>query len=231
MLPKPWRIYLDRVEFAVMSMIWIAWTCESSLNPFVKICPECPAATMSFSAFTIHEGVCSTDLSDTYLPTCPILTFDLVLLHLLSIVTLCLLLSVLSTALSPGYYLAHSSAAAYGDGAKDDPESADMLVMWDLALASPPSSPRVAPALLNPYASKSYGTTESTVPVLGTQGDDPEFPAPITTRRDKFAQGRLASYLAIFTCSLGVCGASITSILNSPGRYCEQGRLSACPYR
>lgn len=168
---------------------------------------------MSFSAFTISEGICSTSISETNLPTCPILTFDLILLHLLSTLTLCLLLVVLSTALSPGYYLSHSREND-GTGVKDDPESVDMLVMWDLALASSPSSPRLgASTSAAPGVPKTYGTADPALVVGETTSTE------AVARKDKFAQGRLVSYSSLLLCSLGVLGASILSIINSPGRY------------
>nr|XP_031858212.1 uncharacterized protein CI109_006355 [Kwoniella shandongensis]KAA5525284.1 hypothetical protein CI109_006355 [Kwoniella shandongensis] len=27
LLPRPWRVYIDRLEFTLVSMLWICWTC------------------------------------------------------------------------------------------------------------------------------------------------------------------------------------------------------------
>lgn len=27
-LPRPWGIYVDRVEFTFVAMLWVIWTCE-----------------------------------------------------------------------------------------------------------------------------------------------------------------------------------------------------------
>lgn len=27
-LPRPWRVYTDRIEFTFVAMLWIVWTCE-----------------------------------------------------------------------------------------------------------------------------------------------------------------------------------------------------------
>lgn len=35
LLPRPWRLYLDRVEFAFISMLWISWTCTHFTLVFV----------------------------------------------------------------------------------------------------------------------------------------------------------------------------------------------------
>jgi hypothetical protein len=29
LLPRPWRLYSDRVEFTSIAMLWICWTCMS----------------------------------------------------------------------------------------------------------------------------------------------------------------------------------------------------------
>jgi hypothetical protein len=115
---------------------------------------------MAFSAFTLSKGVCSLTISKLYLPTCPLLTFDLALLHLLSTTTLALMLVILSTALSPSYYLSMSTDTKHT-------EDTDVFVMWDLALASPPSSPRLSPVLIS---GGSYGSILPITPLRTTYG-------------------------------------------------------------
>ena len=183
------------------------------------------AATMAFSRFILKLGICSTSFSELYLPTCPLLTFDLILLHLLSITTLSLLLVILSIALSPGYHLSLSDMEA---GSKADPESMDAFVMWDLALASPPTSPRVEePNPFSPRTLRSYGTV-TPVPVMGSESyPQPGPSAPVTSptpvlkTKDKFAEGRLWSYIPLLACSLGGCGASSATLVKAQSRYSE----------
>ncbi len=175
---------------------------------------------MAFSAFTITEGVCSIDLSQTYLPTCPLLTFDLIILHLLSTSALALCLVVLSTALLPSYWLAHSNIEGVPSG-KDDPESTDAFVMWDLALASPPSSPRLSPQnSLQPSQARTYGTTSPGIPILPESYPQPgSTPTEIPVKRDKFAAGRLWYYVPLLLCSIFACAACIISLLAGSNKY------------
>lgn len=181
---------------------------------------------MAFSAFTVKSGVCNQELSSVYLPACPLLTFDLVLLHLLSIATLALLLVIMSSTLSPNYYLSLSSSAEdQAAASKLHPEGSDVLVMWDMALSSPPPSPGLRPSRSLVGAYKTYGTqdtgprTSSSATAYSQPGssevqsvEDPEVLAPpaLPKRRDKFASGRAWSYIPLLLCSLGtIVAASI----------------------
>ena len=176
------------------------------------------AATMAFSAFTLEKGVCSMNVPDVLLPTCPLLTFDLALLHLLSSATLSLLLVILSATLSPSYYLAYSTSldVAQGDGSKGDLTTSDVFVMWDMALASPPSTPSRSTTPLP--ASTSYGTQSPTTPLaqraysqpatLQVPDDQPIMaPAPLR-KRDKFAEGRVWNYVPLLLVALGAVGCA-----------------------
>ncbi|ORY20907.1 hypothetical protein BCR39DRAFT_554474 [Naematelia encephala] len=191
-LPKPWRIYVDRLEFTFISMLWICWT----------------SATMSFSAFTLSQGVCSSVISEIFLPTCPLLTFDLSLLHLLSTSTLALLLVVLSTALSPSYYLDLSTALSDGAVAAKTASGSDVFVMWELALADAPMGGYdVSSSSAKGSGVKSYGTVESTRIDVQSEDNGPSGPvenAVPVVRRDKFAEGRALSYFSLGLCSIGV---------------------------
>ena len=180
---------------------------------------------MAFSAFTLDKGVCSSTISSLYLPTCPLLTFDLALLHLLSTCNLTLLLVILSTALSPTYYLSLSSSLQPNDARRIDlnPEATNAFIMWDLALASPPSSPHLRPAT-DSLATKSYGTSAPAQPLAASpypqpgpsssfnEGANPSTNSTPFRKRDKFAEGRMWSYVPLGICSLGVAGAAVSSL-------------------
>ncbi|KAK8847530.1 hypothetical protein IAR55_005388 [Kwoniella newhampshirensis] len=243
LLPRPWRVYIDRLEFTLVSMLWICWT----------------SATMAFSAFTLEQGVCSPTFPEFLLPTCPLLTFDLTLLHLLSTATLALLLVILSAALSPSYYLSMSpSSTSLSEsqgisGGAGKGGISQGFVMWELALASPPSSPYLGPSSIStpPTASistsikggrgaiRSYGTPAPTNPLIATSSAYPQLgpgneesyltmpgSSAVTTdavrqstdmpsppkKRDKFAEGRVGTYIPLAICSLGVACASIIGI-------------------
>ena len=158
------------------------------------------------------------NVPDVLLPTCPLLTFDLALLHLLSSATLSLLLVILSATLSPSYYLAYSTSldVAQGDGSKGDLTTSDVFVMWDMALASPPSTPSRS---TNPLpASTSYGTQSPSTPLaqraysqpatLQVPDDQPVMaPAPLR-KRDKFAEGRVWNYVPLLLVALGAVGCA-----------------------
>lgn len=125
---------------------------------------------MAFSAFTLQQGVCSPTLPEFLLPTCPILTFDLTLLHLLSTSTLALLLVIVSSTLSPSYFesLSLSEGRVVGKGSRG-------YIMWEMALGSVPSSPtRVDQSLphdveqTTPESLVSYGTLSPTTPRKST---------------------------------------------------------------
>nr|XP_031858213.1 uncharacterized protein CI109_006356 [Kwoniella shandongensis]KAA5525285.1 hypothetical protein CI109_006356 [Kwoniella shandongensis] len=218
---------------------------------------------MAFSAFTLQNGVCATALPEFLLPTCPLLTFDLTLLHLLSTATLALLLVILSAALSPSYYLSLSPSSTSISESIQGGKSGmggQGFVMWELALASPPSSPHLGastpvpvPAALGANALtkggkggavRSYGTHLTTTPLVATpqqqqsgfvsadsNGNEESYltmpgtsatttsrttealpiPAP-PKKRDKFAEGRVGTYIPLAICSLGVVCASVISI-------------------
>ena len=190
---------------------------------------------MAFSAFTVKRGVCSSTLSEIYLPTCPLLTFDLILLHLLSISTLALLLVILSTTLSPSYYMIHSPSMSQGDGPSsklEDPESTDAFVMWEIALASP-SSPRLEP-VVSPSTAKSYGTYSPATPIHFETPSTSQFPpaqlsysptssepaSTIPVKRDKFAAGRVWSYVPLMLCSIGAFAASTVTLVKTKYGKC-----------
>jgi hypothetical protein len=183
---------------------------------------------MAYSAFTINEGVCSTSYSKLYLPTCPLLTFDLCLLHLLSITNLALLLVILSTALSPNYYLLHSPSLDTETAAGEtQTEAIDAFVMWDYVLESPSSIPpgEHSPPLL-PSSSRSYGAVPATpkrtltYPQQSLGEGTSNLPGG-PSRRDKFAEGRLRSYVALLLGSIGAGGASVLSLVQSTNQYSQ----------
>lgn len=154
---------------------------------------------MSFSAFTFGEGVCSVSSDsgadrDFQLPTCPILTFDLALLHLLSTATLALLLVILSTALSPAY---HASLSEFEGVNKSTREGNDVLFMWDLAINSFPPSPRL---VASSSREAGYGAVDAVeaAPSDGTI----VFEAPV--KRDRYASGRVLTHGLLLLLSLGV---------------------------
>ncbi len=175
---------------------------------------------MAFSAFILKRGVCSNDIAfNSTVPKCPLLTFDLFLLHLLSTADLALLLVILSTALSPSYYISHSPSLLDRDGLAKNPESTDAFIMWDLALASPPSSPRLD---ATPSSStKTYGTATPATPLTPAahpqpsnpyaDGESPSGDSLPPPRKDKFAEGRLWNYASLCSCSMG---AIITTALS-----------------
>jgi hypothetical protein len=154
---------------------------------------------MSFSAFTIANGVCSASTSKSFnLPTCPLLTFDIALLHVLSTSTLALLLVILSTALSPSYA---SSLSGLEDDTRRDGEG---LIMWELAVNSPPPSPTLSP--LRVEGSRSgYGAVEEvttrTIPVL---------------KKDK-SRGGVIMYTLLLLASIGVIISAL--VLMTKGEF------------
>ncbi|KAK4686526.1 hypothetical protein P7C73_g3613, partial [Tremellales sp. Uapishka_1] len=180
---------------------------------------------MAFSAFTLQKGVCSSTTSHIFLPTCPLLTFDLALLHLLSSATLALLLVILSLALSPSYLSSYSLTSPDNpDGDEQSTKADDGFVMWELALASPPKSHANLPEALPPFIS--YGTPGPTTPLAYAQPNPynsllpaspstAEFDAPRKT--DKFAEGRVWSYGPLAVCS--VCVAVTAGVVIGEGEY------------
>lgn len=183
------------------------------------------AATMSFSAFTFGQGVChlpsSSSEADTprnfILPTCPILTFDLALLHLLSTTTLSLLLVILSIALSPGYggTLSDIKGIDRSDNGNGNGDEEGVLVMWDLAINSPPSSPR----LVGREEPLGYGAVEAG-PGPGPSSTTTIFEAP--TKVDRYASGRMITHGLLLLVSLGV--------VLSAGLLVFQGQNSMSPH-
>lgn len=162
---------------------------------------------MAFSSFTLGEGVCSSSDQSVLLPTCPLLTFDLALLHLLSTATLALLLVILSNTLSPSYYASLSNLSDVSqDRGKAPARGGSVLVMWELAVHSPPSSPRLLPAA----GSSGYGATDATV---STPTDG------AIVKRDRFAEGRVVSYSLLLLASLGV--AISAALLMGLGEFGE----------
>jgi hypothetical protein len=170
---------------------------------------------MAFSYFTLVSSVCAQTVHDIFTPTCHVLTFDLTLLHLLSTATLALLLVILSTALSPNYYA--SLSPSFGEGADGKDDEGDMLVMWELALASPPSSPLLGPdAIASASADGAgYGTRSTTTPIKasgdGSSKSDAQEHVERTRievvaprKRDKFAEGRVWTYIPLLLSSIGV---------------------------
>lgn len=184
---------------------------------------------MAFSAFTLQQGVCSPTLPEFLLPTCPLLTFDLTLLHLLSTSTLALLLVIISSTLSPSYFesLSLSEGQAVGKGSRG-------YIMWEMALGSVPNSPtRVNQSLppdigqTTPESLVSYGTLSPTTPrnstwsyAQGMADAEPTMPSSSASepwqsppkKKDRYAEGRVWTYLPLFLCSLGVACASMIGL-------------------
>lgn len=176
----------------------------------------CSAATMAFSSFTLGEGVCSSSERGVLLPTCPLLTFDLALLHLLSTATLALLLVILSNTLSPSYYATLSlTDSGSGKDLQGDAGPSSMLVMWELAVGSPPPSPRLQPS--SSAAPTGYGAIDSMpAPAVETPSSSS---APPTVKRDRFAEGRVISYALLLLVSLGVIVCAV--VLMNMGEFGE----------
>lgn len=178
--------------------------------------------TMAFSQFTIDQGVCFNPKNlpkagggseSLRLPACPILTFDMALLHLLSTATLALLLVILSTVLAPGYDLSHSM---HHDPAAGSPrDSYDMgmgkggsggLVLWDLAMAPVDAGDGGERERLHV---ERYGATEGDeVGGSGSSGAAESARVPAVPVYDKFAKGRVSSYSVLLACSLGVVAST-----------------------
>ncbi|KAL1407264.1 hypothetical protein Q8F55_006682 [Vanrija albida] len=175
-VPRPWRVYLDRLEFNFAAMLWILWT----------------SATMAFSAAIVDNGVCARSLSSVRLPSCPLLTFDLTILHLLSVSSLALVLVILSAVVRPGYEMSHSLLSD-SESDTSSPGKSGGLVLWDMALAPipEPAGPSSAPS------TSTYGA------VRAAEEQPPDF-SPPHPPRDKFAEGRLWSYAPLVACSVGV---------------------------
>lgn len=184
---------------------------------------------MAFSAFTLQQGVCSPTLPEFLLPTCPLLTFDLTLLHLLSTSTLALLLVIVSSTLSSNYFetLSLFEGQTVGKGSRG-------YIMWEMALGSVPSSPTGANHPLPPDIEQippeswvSYGTLSPTTPhqatgpnAQGMTDAEPTMPPSSSSepwqsppkKTDRYAEGRVGTYLPLFLCSLGVACASMIGL-------------------
>jgi hypothetical protein len=128
LLPRPWRLYSDRLEFTLVAILWICWTCKSLS----------PGYAASLSTFQANKVV----------------------------------------------------------GRGDNDGDGDVLIMWELAVNSPPSSPRLAPLVVG---SSGYGAidTVASSPV-STHGDTP------IHRKDRFAEGRVISYVLLLLVSISV---------------------------
>ena len=193
---------------------------------------------MSFSSFTLGEGVCSSSSKGVLLPTCPLLTFDLALLHLLSTATLALLLVILSNTLSPNYYTSISNLADEEDDEEGTSISAgdrgrgrgggvkngrgSVLVMWELAINSPPSSPRLDPtsSLSGPSRPNGYGATETTTNASHSGPATVRDDTSVIRKRDRFSEGRIIWYSLLLLVSLGVVvGAALLMTMGEYGMY------------
>ncbi|WWD07529.1 hypothetical protein V865_005630 [Kwoniella europaea PYCC6329] len=204
-LPRIWAHYVDRLGFTYVALMWICWT----------------STTMSFTLFTVDSSLCQYTLSHLdNLPTCPILSFDSTLLHLLSILTFGQVLNYLSIALR---------SESDSDSSKGDN---DRFVMWELAINSPPNSPGLRPRTLrNTHGQTTFGsgggygsTSTSAAAVTMERENDstseidiiPQEPnvTPIDKqkRKDKFSKGRLWTYIPLNLCSLVVVCTSFASI-------------------
>ncbi|WWC86781.1 uncharacterized protein L201_001660 [Kwoniella dendrophila CBS 6074] len=219
--PKIWAHYLDRLGFTFVALMWICWT----------------SATMSFTLYTLDLSLCQYTPSIDNLPTCPILSFDLSFLHILSVLSFGQLLNHLSIALSSS-----------GEEEQNLFNNKDgSFVMWELAINSNPPSPILSPISrrtlrnfrsqytiksqnnqdqdvpsLSPNTMGGYGSTSFTTiinnqpAIMSIQDDDndnsimPE--SPVKKVEDKFSQGRLWTYIPLNLCSLAVVCASFASI-------------------
>ncbi|KAL7420060.1 hypothetical protein Q5752_005025 [Cryptotrichosporon argae] len=212
-LPAPWQAHVDRLEFSFVAMLWILWTTTPHtrhLTAHLTAATLTAAATLAFSAFTLELGVCNRALSDVFLPTCPLLTLDMALLHLLGVSSLALVLAVFSAALHSDHPSRLSLLSPAADRGARGAGSDDVLIMWDMAVASAPSSPVADRG----KGFASYGATESTEHAArGPRGADgqeqAQRPAAAMVTRDKFAAGRTVVYSALGACSVVVLGAGV----------------------
>ncbi|OCF33860.1 hypothetical protein I316_04572 [Kwoniella heveanensis BCC8398] len=198
---------------------------------------------MSFSLFTLNQSTCQPAFPDHMLPSCPLLTFDLTLLHLLSITSFVQLLMILSSILSS------SSSGLLKNG---DAGGGEGFVMWELALASPPASPPLKPQRSLRSSGRTAGspTNSSTVAGVRSYGATSTKPQPFSAlelssstrdltmpgsphepsmarshigtaststsigKKDKFAIARLRTYIPLSIASLCVgCGAIAANLI------------------
>nr|XP_018265342.1 uncharacterized protein I303_01707 [Kwoniella dejecticola CBS 10117]OBR87500.1 hypothetical protein I303_01707 [Kwoniella dejecticola CBS 10117] len=187
---------------------------------------------MAFTLYTIDSSLCQYTTTDFEfdLPTCPILTFDLTFLHILSTITFGQVLNYLSVALASSEDDNKISKNGTGDG----------FIMWELAIGSNPPSPTLQPRRLRrndvepiPSSSMGYGSlaqtqtqTQTTAPAHSTSIVDVEGTSEFDAEssegdneisesartQDKFSQGRLWTYIPLNFCSLLVACASFASI-------------------
>ncbi|WVQ98168.1 hypothetical protein IAU59_005290 [Kwoniella sp. CBS 9459] len=227
--PSSCKPLTERLEFTFIAMLWICWT----------------SATMSFSLFTLNQSTCQPAFPDHMLPSCPLLTFDLTLLHLLSITSFIQLLMILSSILSAFTGLSKSGDIGAGAGGEG-------FVMWELALASPSASPMLKPqrslspsdgaaaAAAGPSSDpsisthvRSYGATSTQPPPISVPSfslsQEPSMPGThcsessaesspsrggSSSKKDKFAIGRLRTYIPLSIASLSVgCGAIAANLI------------------
>lgn len=157
------------------------------------------AATMAFSASTISKTICI-DHSPTSVPQCSGLTFDLILLHGLSLAAFAYLVVVLSTALSPGYLTSHSTSLEGVDAADSNGvggEVGSVFVMWDLAIGD---SPKTNAGDVESDIREGYGTASRAIPdVERTVVEQDQVQST-----DRFAKGRVGMYSALLSTSLAV---------------------------
>lgn len=165
---------------------------------------------MAFSASTISKTICLQH-SNTGMPKCSVLTSDLLLLHGLSLASFAYLLTVLSTALSPGYLASHSPSLSDLDGMNSDGvggEAGGIFLMWDLALGG---SPKVSPAdFPDGYQARGetvYGTAPPAVAasrVTSTTTEPSSETVNGNRKPDRFANGRVGMYVPLLFTSLAV---------------------------
>lgn len=183
---------------------------------------------MAFSASTISKTIChisNTDLT----PPCSVLTFDLVLLHLLSVACFAYLVVVLSTALSPGYFTSHSPSLDGLAGSKSqdlDGERGDVFVMWDLALGDPSTPENLADSdRANSDSGPSYGSAVRQQSNMITPGD-PSTASATVDAVDRFARDRVAFYVPLLASSLASTASfCVSSTIIRPGKLCYRPLL------
>lgn len=173
---------------------------------------------MAFSAVIVNDGVCARSLSVVRLPSCPLLTFDLTVLHLLSVSSLALLLVILSSICKPGYEMSHSLLSE--SESEDGSPKGGGLVLWDMALAPIPE-PSAGPSTA---VRSTYGALSGEEAAVASAAAAPDF-SPPPAPRDKFAEGRLWSYAPLVVCSLGVvvCASILAGMAGSSGKLSLPG--------
>jgi hypothetical protein len=125
---------------------------------------------------------------------------------------------ILSTALSPAYHASLSDIE--GVGLKASREEDDVLIMWDLAINSPPPSPRLGASLMGGERGRSYGAVEVETEA-GPSGGTTVFEAPV--KKDRYETGRVLTHGLLLLVSLGVVLAS--ALLVAQGQNSESATL------